>query len=51
MAIEHRMDGAFGGDPDIAIEPPYQQFADLARTPVRLLAFRRTIRPSICSGS
>jgi len=37
MAIEHRMDGAFGGNPNIAIEPPDQQFADLARTPVRLL--------------
>src|SRR3954452_18478242 len=37
MAIEHRMDGAFGGNPDIAIEPPDQQFADLARAPVRFL--------------
>jgi hypothetical protein len=40
MAIEHRMDGAFGGNPDIAIEPPDQQFADLARTPVRLLGLQ-----------
>jgi len=51
MAIEHRMDGAFGRNPDIAIEPPDQQFADLARAPVRFLGLRRTIRPSICSGS
>src|SRR5262249_62105783 len=40
MAIEHRMDGAFGGNPDIAIEPPNQQFADLARAPVRLLGLQ-----------
>ncbi|MGY3510906.1 hypothetical protein ACVIQY_003881 [Bradyrhizobium sp. USDA 3051] len=39
MAIEHRMDGAFGRNPDIAIEPPDQQFADLARAPVRFLGF------------
>src|SRR5690349_10377156 len=39
MAIEHRMDGAFGGNPDIAIEPPDQQLADFARAPVRLLGF------------
>lgn len=51
MAIEHRMDGAFGRNPDIAIEPPDQQFADLARAPVRFLGFEATIRPSICSGS
>ncbi len=37
VAIENRMDGAFGRNPDIAIEPPDQQFADLARAPVRLL--------------
>src|SRR5262245_1657446 len=37
MAIEHRMDGAVGGNPDIASEPPDQQLADLARAPVRLL--------------
>src|SRR5689334_12897299 len=40
MAIEHRMDGAFGGNPDVAIEPPDQQFADLARAPVRLLGLQ-----------
>src|SRR5437879_7826090 len=37
MAVEDRMDGAFGGNPDIAIEPPDQQFPDLAGAPVRLL--------------
>jgi len=37
MAIEHRMDGAFGRNPNIAVEPPDQQFPDLARTPVWLL--------------
>src|SRR5450631_591712 len=31
------MDGAFGRNPDIAIEPPHQELADLARAPVRLL--------------
>ena len=36
MAIEHGMDGAFGGNPDIAGEPADQQLADLARAPMRL---------------
>ena len=38
MAVENRMDGAFGRNPDVAVEPPDQQFADLARAPMRLLA-------------
>jgi hypothetical protein len=37
MAVEDRMDGAFGRNPDIAVEPSDQQFPDLARAPVRLL--------------
>src|SRR5258708_37977671 len=37
MAVEDRMDGAFGRYLDIAVEPPDQQFPDLARAPVRLL--------------
>ncbi len=37
VAIEHRVDGAFGWNPDSAVEPPDQQLADLARTPMRLL--------------
>ena len=37
VAIENRMDGALGGNPDVAVEPPDQEFADLARAPVRLL--------------
>ena len=37
MAVEDRMDGAFSRNPDITVEPPDQQFADLARSPVRLL--------------
>jgi hypothetical protein len=40
VAIENRMDGALGRNPDIAIEPPDQEFADLARAPVRLLGFQ-----------
>ena len=32
------MDGALGRNPDVAIEPPDQQFADLACAPMRLLA-------------
>ncbi len=39
MAVEDRMDGAFGRNPDIAVEPSDQQLPDLARAPVRLLAF------------
>jgi len=34
MAIEDRMDGALGWNPDIAVEPPDQKFADLAGAPV-----------------
>ncbi len=37
VAVENRMDGAFGRNPDVAVEPPDQELADLARTPVRLL--------------
>src|SRR5436305_944414 len=37
MAVEDRMDGAFGRNPNIAVEPPDQQFPDLAGAPVRLL--------------
>ena len=37
MAIEDRMDGAFGRNPDIPVEPPDQKLSDLARAPVRLL--------------
>src|SRR6202166_212735 len=37
VTVEHRMDGAFGWNPDVPIEPPDQEFADLARPPVRLL--------------
>ena len=38
VAVENGMDGALGGDPDIAVEPPHQEFSDLAGAPVRLLA-------------
>src|SRR6478752_7019358 len=37
VAIEHRVDGAFGWNPDIAVEPPDQKLANLARPPMRLL--------------
>src|SRR5882672_2640593 len=37
MAVEDRMDGALGRNPDIAVQPSDQQFPDLARAPVRLL--------------
>jgi hypothetical protein len=40
MAVEDRMDGAFGRNPDIAVEPSDQQFADLARAPVRFLGLQ-----------
>jgi hypothetical protein len=33
MAVENRMDGALGRNPDIAVEPPNQEFADLPRPP------------------
>jgi hypothetical protein len=38
VAIEHGVDGAAGGNPDLAGQPPHQKFANLARAPVRLLA-------------
>src|SRR5258706_314370 len=37
MAVEDRVDGAFGRNADIAVEPSDQQLADLARAPVRFL--------------
>jgi hypothetical protein len=37
VTTENRMDGAFGWNSDVPIEPPDQQFADLASPPVRLL--------------
>src|SRR5215470_9515053 len=33
MAIERGMNGAFGGNPDIACQPPEQELADLACAP------------------
>jgi hypothetical protein len=45
VAIEHRMDGALGRNSDIAVEPPDQQLADLARAPVRLLALEPDNQP------
>jgi hypothetical protein len=33
MAVEDRMDGAFGRNPDIAVEPSDQQLPDLVRAP------------------
>ncbi len=38
VAIENGMDGALGRHPDVAVEPPDQELADLARAPMRLLA-------------
>src|SRR5437762_8644441 len=40
VAIEHRVDGAFGRNPDIAVESPDQQLADLACTPMQLLGLQ-----------
>jgi len=37
VAVEHRMNCAFGRHSDVAVEPPHQQLADLACPPVRLL--------------
>src|SRR6266536_1004124 len=39
MAVQHGMDGTFGRNPDVARQPADQQLADLARAPVRLVAF------------
>src|SRR6202043_1846026 len=40
VAVEHRVNGAFGGNLDISVEATHQQFADLAGAPVRLLALQ-----------
>src|ERR1700687_5082262 len=40
VAIENRMDGALGRNPDVAVEPPDQELADLARPPVRFLSLQ-----------
>jgi hypothetical protein len=34
------VNGALGGNPDVAVELAHQQFADLASAPVRLLALQ-----------
>ena len=37
VAVEHRVNGAFGGNLDVSVEATHQQFAqDLAGAPVRL---------------
>lgn len=38
VAMEDGVDRAFGGNPDVAVEAADQEFADLARAPMRLLA-------------
>ena len=40
MAVEHGVDGACGGDPDIAGEAPDQQLADFPGAPVWLVLFQ-----------
>jgi hypothetical protein len=35
VAVEDCMDGAFGGNLDVAVEPSHQEFADFARPPKR----------------
>src|SRR5215510_8203082 len=39
VPIEHRVDGALGRNPNIAIEAPNQELADLARAPMWLRGF------------
>jgi hypothetical protein len=51
VAVEHFVDGALGQHPDVTVEPPHQQLADLARALVRFLALSRTIGVSIWAGS
>src|SRR5713226_712876 len=41
VAIKNGMDGALGGNPNIAGKPPDQELADLARAPMRLVALER----------
>ena len=37
VAVENRMDGALGGNSDVAVEPANQELADFARSPMRLV--------------
>src|SRR4029079_10847044 len=39
VSMQHGVNGAFGGDPDITIQSPHQELANLARTPMRLVLF------------
>ncbi|MDF2116207.1 hypothetical protein PY365_11525 [Roseiarcaceae bacterium H3SJ34-1] len=45
MAIEKRMNGAFGGDPDTPVQPPDQECANLARAPMWLLGLKPRTAP------
>jgi hypothetical protein len=45
VPVEHRVHRALGRDPDVAGHPPHQEFADLARAPVRLVALGRHDQP------
>ncbi|HUJ30772.1 MAG TPA: hypothetical protein VLY23_05790 [Candidatus Acidoferrum sp.] len=40
VAVEHRVNGAFGGSLDVSVEATHQHFADLAGAPVRVLALQ-----------
>ncbi len=52
MTIENRVDGAFGRNPCVAIEPPHQELTNLARAPqCGFSHLRQTMRRSTCVGS
>jgi hypothetical protein len=51
VTVENRMDGAFGRNPDVPIEPPDQELADLASPQCCLSALSRTISLAIGCGS
>jgi hypothetical protein len=51
VPVQDRMDCALGRNAEVLIQPPNQQFSDLASAPIGLLALQATMSRSICPGS
>ena len=51
VTVEDRMDGAFGRDLDVAVEPPPKSLRILRAPQCGFSLLSRTIRVSICWGS
>jgi hypothetical protein len=51
VPMEDRMDCAPGGNPDIGVEPPHQELADLAGPQCGFSCLQRTTECSIWAGN